>query len=182
MARLTGSINAKVGHVGTVGAAYGFVFGHPLRFFRAAWPWFALMCASFLISAAAIGPPSQATALAIAFTVGFIVLASFVSVSVAIHRSIILGEGSWRAPLRFGRRQLRFLGSGLIIALLLGGAMGVSQWIFWSVRNWPYERYSSYEFRIHAASSFGRDPRMDPFLGGLESRFEHADRAAVGCG
>jgi hypothetical protein len=51
------------------------------------------------------------------FIVFVLLIASFVSGSVAIHRSIILNESSWLAALRFRRREWRFLGIGTLIAL-----------------------------------------------------------------
>lgn len=123
----------------TIGAAYGFVFGRPSAFLPAAWPWFALLIAIFVASSFN-GPrsspavplsPSQQVFIALALTLGVYVggLAFFVSVSVAIHRAIILNEISWRAPLQFARRQWRFFGVGILITLAMIVPLLVLQWI-----------------------------------------------------
>jgi hypothetical protein len=113
-----------------VGAAFAFVFLHPLRLLRLGGLWLALILALLVLSAIVSSPsvprgPVTGPAVA-AFVVGFFVagivlLGGFYSFWVALHRAALVGEiRPWFAALRFGRREWRFVGYSILISILMG--------------------------------------------------------------
>ncbi len=113
---------AKFAFWRTIGAAYAFVFTRPLQFLKIVWPWIVLFFAAEL-GLQRLGrvllPQSPLRYVLASSLVYLVALGALVAVSVALHRDILLGESSWRAALRFGRRQWRFLWIGIVITLAM---------------------------------------------------------------
>ncbi len=117
----------------TVGAAYAFVFGHPLRLLRLGGIWLAVIAGFELwlvlshnsLWLAALRSPTWAPVAQWAFPLSGIAELLFfalglISLCVALHRAALAHETrSWFAALRFGRREWRFLGYTLLIGLAM---------------------------------------------------------------
>jgi hypothetical protein len=119
----------------TVGAAYAFVFGHPLRLLRVGGMWLAIIALAelwqvlsqqpvwFIAVRIAAWYPSALvpTLLLTAIAGGLFFAVGLISFAVALHRAVLTGEiRSWLAALRFRRYEWRFLGYTLLIGLLTG--------------------------------------------------------------
>src|ERR1700686_3319480 len=110
----------------TIGAAYAFVLGRPLTMLRLSGIWLAIVLLADIwrLLPSALQPTwlhrSVAATLAVSvITVLFIGL-GLLSFCVALHRAVQMDEvRSWFAPLRFRRREWRFLGHTLLILLLI---------------------------------------------------------------
>lgn len=101
----------------TVRAAFSFTFGDLRQFFRLSGLWLAGIVG---FQALLVLPlPSLARALA-AIGMALFIFGGFTAFPLAWHRIILLGDDPGVAgSLRFGRRQLRFLGYGLLVSALV---------------------------------------------------------------
>ncbi|MBB4122893.1 hypothetical protein [Martelella radicis] len=110
-----------------MGGSLGLLFSNIVVALRIAWPWVLL---AFLVSLFAPGEPQQFeletvnASQAVLFVVGFVAMAAvyaiaFASVAVAWHRHGLLGEMPKPFPIRFTRRELRFLGQGILVGLVM---------------------------------------------------------------
>lgn len=110
-----------------MGGSPGLLFSNIVVALRIAWPWVLL---AFLVSLFAPAEPQHfeldtvTTPQALLFIIGFVVMAAiyaiaFASVAVAWHRHGLLGEMPKPFPIRFARRELRFLGQGILVGLVM---------------------------------------------------------------
>lgn len=104
----------------TVAAAYRSVLGEGSRLGLRTVAWFGILAAANLLSLA-LGP---GTSLNVGDVLAIIVsLAAYVSLAVAWHRSVVVGESPRNVgeTLRFAAREWRFLGIMLLAMLIIGG-------------------------------------------------------------
>jgi hypothetical protein len=131
----------KIAFWRSIGDAYAFVFGQPLRLLRIGGVWLAiffLYSLWYVLPGAVARPTGLADALrdsGIELAALLFYLFGLISFAVAWHRAVLLNEDrTWLAALRFRRREWRFLGNGLIILLLIGLLVGVplsvASWVF----------------------------------------------------
>lgn len=110
-----------------MGGSLGLLFSNSVVALRIAWPWVLL---AFLVSLFVPGEPQHfevetvTTRQALLFIIGFVVVVAvyaiaFASVAVAWHRHGLLGEMPKPFPIRFTRRELRFLGQGILVGLVM---------------------------------------------------------------
>jgi hypothetical protein len=111
----------KIAFWRTVAAGYLFVFGQLGRFIRIAGPWIVAFIVLFAVAIpVTIVVPTRATSVALGATALLLMMASYVAFSVAWHRAILLGEQRpFGENFRFGRREWRFLGFGIVCVLLI---------------------------------------------------------------
>ena len=114
----------------TVIAAYRFTFEDPGRFFRVSVIW---LCLTLIetelpwLDIAILAPRLKAVPATVIVALGILNMAliaataaGYIAFPVAWHRAILLDEAAsgWRT-LRFGRRELRFLGNSFLIGLIV---------------------------------------------------------------
>src|SRR5690242_8619444 len=126
----------KIAFWRSIGAAYAFVFTQPVRLLRTGGIWlaiFALYALWLALPGTTARPTSLADALrhgAIGIAVLLFYLFGLTSFAVAWHRAVLLDEDRpWLSALRFRRREWRFLGNGLLVALALGVPFFFVGWI-----------------------------------------------------
>ncbi len=127
----------KIAFWTTIGDSFEFVFDDFGRFARLAGPWVVIAAILFAILIAVFGvqtfekaqfglrhqPFSGPRAISTA-VLAIYGIAAYVAFSVAWHRAVLLGEaGSALAALRFQRREWRFLGFWILVALLAFGVL-----------------------------------------------------------
>ncbi len=110
-----------------MGGSLGLLFSNIVVALRIAWPWVLL---AFLVSLFAPAEPQHfevdtvTTPQVVLFIIGFVVMAAvyviaFASVAVAWHRHGLLGEMPKPFPIRFSRRELRFVGQSILVGLVM---------------------------------------------------------------
>ncbi|TNB49424.1 hypothetical protein FF124_00190 [Martelella lutilitoris] len=110
-----------------MGGSLGLLFSNIVVALRIAWPWVLL---AFLVSLFAPAEPvryemSQLSSgqilLAVlgSLAIGVVYIIAFCSVAVAWHRHGLLGEMPKPFPIRFARRELRFLGKSILVGLMM---------------------------------------------------------------
>ena len=111
-----------------IGAAYRSVFGDSAALLQRTWVWFAIILGASLVSgyiANRLGEPRVQLVAILASLAGAIAL------GVSWSRSVLLGEPtSTFAAVRFGRREWRYLGIGLVTAIAAFGPLVLLSTIF----------------------------------------------------
>ena len=110
-----------------MGGSLGLLFSNIVVALRIAWPWVLL---AFFVSLFSPAEPVRLESSALsnrqvllsvlgAVAMGVIYIIAFCSVAVAWHRHGLLGEMPKSFPVRFARRELRFLGKSILVGLVM---------------------------------------------------------------
>src|SRR4051812_12878937 len=111
----------KIAFWRSVAAGYVGALAQPRRFLQVAGPWIAAFAALLALGVAVEAAlPTAATQAAFGVTLVLLVVAGYNAFAVAWYRWLLLGEARpFGENLRFGRRELRFVGYSLAAILVL---------------------------------------------------------------